>query len=152
MACTIPTVKSCLYFMRKEDRHQHEKPYALRFVAETDLPQTNFVLEPHEGVVLHDMRGVYQKFTIEDNGFTILKLPCKIPYEHYDDPEKVVDYLRVVEDVLKAHLGAARVDVFRHSVSRDFSQGHRREPELNCAAGSQKASRLSIFDRCVIFL
>lgn len=114
-----PAVDASLYFMRKDDLHQREKPYAFRNYIEEGIPQSNFELTKHDSIVVEDLRGRLDAFNFEDNGFAVLKLSREtmIPYEDYYHPTKVSAYFRQLETLLQHHLGASSVEVFRHGVS-----------------------------------
>ncbi len=111
-----PAIVTSMFFMKKDLLHQEEKPYAYRFAAEIDIPQSNFVLQEHDHITIKDIRGHLKDLSIEDNGFTVLRMTDDIPYEDYFDPFKVKAYFRQLETILQGHLRASLVQVFRHAV------------------------------------
>lgn len=81
-----------------------------------DIPQSNMRMQKVEPITISDIRGSEQDFSLDVNGFTILKLDGKLGYKDFHDPEMVKVYFHELEDLLKTYLGASRVKVFRHGV------------------------------------
>jgi len=107
------TVHADIHFLAEDELYEEEKPYSLRYEPEGDYARTNINIEKHEGIEIHDLRGL--EFSFEKNGFTVMNLESKMKYEDWDDPEKVVEiYLREVSSSLKKLLGARHVQIFDH--------------------------------------
>lgn len=118
-----------MYFMKKETLHRAEKPYTFCYPADVVIPQSNFRKERHDHIAIHDIRGHEASFNFDQNGFTTLQLPQRIPYDDYFSPESVQLYLRTLEKLLKSHLSASHVEIFRHALRK-------RHPEFPTATGT----------------
>jgi len=107
-----------IYFLRPDPLHKEEKPYAFRFDPGAGVQQSNFTHDPHGGITVRNMRGSEDQFTFERNGFTVLKLPQHVPYDAYHDPQGIRAYFVQLESLLRDHLGASHVEVFRHGLRK----------------------------------
>ncbi|KAI4195847.1 MAG: hypothetical protein LQ346_003338 [Caloplaca aetnensis] len=112
-------VESAIHFLQENPSYRHEKPYAFRFApGPIDIPQTNMQMQKVEPIAIADIRGSEHDFSLDPNGFTILKLDSELEYAGFHDPEKVKVYFHEVEGLLKLHLGASEVKVFRHGLRK----------------------------------
>jgi hypothetical protein len=110
-------VRGSVYFLERNELYNREKPYAFRYSVESEVvPQTNMNHTPVHNIPITDIRGSEAQFSIEENGFAILNHYSELPYEDFYNPQKVNLYLRELEKVLKGHLGAEQVEVFRYNV------------------------------------
>ena len=114
----LSDVKTSIYFMQRDKLFAEEKPYEFCYTADASIPQSNIAREKQDDVTIHDIRGQEQTFKLEPNGFTVLKLDECSPYDDHSDPIKVTRYLRSLETLLKKHLGASHVEVFRHGLRK----------------------------------
>lgn len=111
-------VFASLYFLTRDDLFLKEKPYAFRFpVEDQSFRQTNMKMESKELIRIIDIRGSENRFSFEENGFEVLPHATKLAYEDFYNPERVPIYLRELETLLKDHLRASYVEVFRYGVS-----------------------------------
>lgn len=113
-----PVIHTGLYFLKRDDLHKTEKPYAFKFPMKDGFRQSNMQHERIEGIPVTDMRGFERSFTIESNGFTVFKVDSGLNYEDFPGASKVSPYFRKMETLLKSHLGASRVEVFRHCIRK----------------------------------
>lgn len=91
-----------------------EKP--ARYVMEPPpgVPAWNGIDDPHP-VLIQDARGRESEFTLDRNGFALLKAPTRV--SDFYDPDQVRSvYYPEVEHLLRQQLGASRVVVFDHNV------------------------------------
>jgi hypothetical protein len=106
-----------LSFTKYNERYRVEKPYAFKIPLEgADIPSSNI---DHSGSgIFHvtDIRGIESSFSLTKNGFAILPIRDDLSYEDYHDETKVQKYFKEVEELLKEHLKAKEVKVFRHAV------------------------------------
>ena len=110
-------VQANLHFLKKDARHQEEKPYAFRYEADTeDIPQSNMEMERVDGILIRDIRGEESDYSLDSNGFMVLRHQSALEYREYYDLERVWVYLHELEDLLKNHLNASKVEIFRHGV------------------------------------
>lgn len=73
----------------------------------------------HENQTIHDIRGREKDFEYERDGFAIMNFETSLPYESFEDEEKVKQvYLKEVADALCEYLGAHKVQVFEHTIRR----------------------------------
>ena len=70
-----------------------------------------------EPITISDIRGFEHEYTLDINGFAILEFNSQLYYDGFHDSEKVKIYFNELEDLLRSHLGAFEVKVFRHGVS-----------------------------------
>lgn len=112
-------VQADIHFLKPDARHQEEKPYAFRYELDIEeVPQSNMEMEKVEGIWITDIRGRESEYSLNTNGFTVLKHQSALDYGDYYDPNRVSIYLRELEDLLKVRLNASKVEVFRHGVRR----------------------------------
>jgi hypothetical protein len=77
--------------------------------------------EPHE-VTIEDARGREAEFTLDRNGFQLVKAPTVVR-DFYDPDEIKQFYYPEVEQLLKDTLGVNRVFVFDHNVRNATKPG-----------------------------
>lgn len=115
-------VEASVHFLKKDPLHDEEKPYAFRYEIDgEDVPQSNMEMEKKETIQITDLRGIEHEFSLERNGFTIMNLEGGLQYEDFYDEEKVQTYFRELENLLSEHLGASKVEIFRHGVLAEAS-------------------------------
>jgi len=123
------TAKASVYFFKPEEKFNHEKPYGFHVVPRTtNIAQTNIECEKIHGVSVTDMRGHEKDFSLERNGFAHLDVNTDLTYEDYHDSVKVQIYFRQMEAILKDHLKADQVKVFRYGIRK-------RDPTYPAATG-----------------
>ena len=88
------------------------------------VPAWNGVDDPRE-VRIEDGRGNESEFTLDQNGFALLKRPTAVR-DFYDPDEVTRAYYPEIERLLRETLGASRVFIFDNTV-RNAAAG-RREP------------------------
>ena len=109
--------QSTMHFLKEDSSFREEKPYAFQYkLSSDDIRQSNMEMQEVKSVKIKDMRGFERKFSLEANGFTILRFDSKLQYQEFYDAEKLKVYFTELEDLLKLHLGANQVKVFRHGV------------------------------------
>ncbi|KAI4214880.1 MAG: hypothetical protein LQ351_002593 [Letrouitia transgressa] len=109
MPATLSKVAATIFFLKKDPKHEKEKPYAFRYAADINIPKTNFELKEYNNVMIEDIRDRLWSFTIEQNGFCVLELSNEIHYEDYFDFTKVETYFHQLESLLKDHLQALSI-------------------------------------------
>jgi hypothetical protein len=91
-----------------------EKPVYYRIDPPAGEPRWNGIDDPRE-IQIEDARGREQDFTLDRNGFALVKAPTAVA--DFYDPEQIKRvYYPEVERLLRETLGAARVFVFDHNV------------------------------------
>jgi hypothetical protein len=91
-----------------------EKPAFYRIDPPPGVPQWNGIDDPRD-VPIEDARGRESEFTLDRNGFALVKAPTAVE-DFYDHEEIKRVYYPEVEQLLRVELGAARVFVFDHNV------------------------------------
>ena len=110
-------VEASIYFLKRDNLHHHEKPYAFRYeINSEEIPQSNMRMEKRDNIPIMDLRDSDHEISLEANGFTVMHLESALQYEDFFDEEKVQTYFRELEYLLVMHLGARSVEVFRHGV------------------------------------
>ncbi|KAM0096039.1 hypothetical protein ACP6JD_000529 [Aspergillus fumigatus] len=112
------TVQASMFFLTPDELHKQQRPYTFKFPPYNGCPQSNMTHEKINGITVENMRGREDQFQLERNGFTILKVNTGLEYDDFFKQKGVTQYLRLMEGVLKARLGASRVDVFRYGSGR----------------------------------
>jgi hypothetical protein len=91
-----------------------EKPASYRIEPPPGVPRWNGIDDPRE-VRIEDARGRESEFTLDRNGFALIKAPTAV-VDFYDPDQIKRVYYREVERLLRNTLGASRVFVFDHNV------------------------------------
>jgi hypothetical protein len=117
----MPVTNAPIHFLKKDDLHEVEKPYAFRFPVK-NIAQTNMEMERVDSIPIEDVRGRESDFTLHNNGFTVLKMGQDLEYESYFDELQVPRYFQAVEELLKQHLNATHAKVFRHGIRKRHAE------------------------------
>ncbi len=91
-----------------------EKPVYYRAEPPPGVPRWNGIDEPHD-IRIEDARGRESEFTLDRNGFTLVKASTAVA-DFYDPEEITRVYYPEVERLLRDRLGASRVFIFDHNV------------------------------------
>jgi hypothetical protein len=113
------TVTATLHYLKRGP----EKP--VRYVGELPpgVPEWNGIDDPHEAVI-EDARGREASFTLDRNGFALVRSASAV-HDFYDPAEVERVYYPEVDRLLKERLGASRVVIFDHTVRNAGRQGNR---------------------------
>ncbi|KAF2969732.1 hypothetical protein GQX73_g3868 [Xylaria multiplex] len=114
----LPKINGEIYFLEKDDIFIEEKPYAFRYDTEDDqIPQTNMTMKPFS-IEINNMRGFESYFTLEGNGFEVMKLEEEIPYDYFHNMNTVRKYFDILTSMIRIRLRASSVEVFRFCVRK----------------------------------
>src|SRR5437868_4612349 len=102
-----------------------DKPVRYVFDPPPGVPQWNGIDDPHE-IRIEDGRGREREFSLDRNGFQLVKAPSQVS-DFYSDDEIKRTYYPEVEQLLRDKLGATRVAIFDHTV-RNAGRQDAREP------------------------
>jgi hypothetical protein len=107
---TARTVDATLHYLQRGT----EKP--ARYVSDPPpgVPRWNGIDDPHD-VRIEDARGREAEFTLDRNGFALIKAPTAVSDFYSEDQIKQAYYPEVAR-LLRETLGASRVFVFDHNV------------------------------------
>ena len=110
------------------------------------MPPHNVVKDPHP-VVVHDVRGRQDTFSLDITGFQWVKFPSVVKDSEFVDKEKIETvYYAEVEDILKKYTSAKKVFIFHHVVRRKLNpddQKHDMRIQVPAVSGSFVACWLS---------
>ena len=107
-AFTPKTLTSTLHYLKRGA----EKPAYYRIDPPPGTPKWNGEDDMRE-VTIEDARGREAEFTLDRNGFQLVKAPTAMTHDDFYDPEVIKRvYYPEVEQLLKDKLGASRVFVF----------------------------------------
>ena len=106
-------------------RRGPEKPVRYVFDPPPGVPQWNGLDDPRE-IRIEDGRGREREFTLDANGFALVRAPSQVR-DFYSDEEVRRTYYPEVERLLRDELGASRVFIFDHTV-RNAARSGAREP------------------------
>jgi hypothetical protein len=110
VAVAPKTLTSTLYYLKRGA----EKPAYYRIEPPPGVPRSNGISDPRE-VTIEDARGLEAEFTLDRNGFALIKAPTAVA-DFYSPDEIARVYYPEVERLLRDTLGASRVHVFDHNV------------------------------------
>jgi hypothetical protein len=117
VAAAPKTLTTTLYYLKRGA----EKPAFYRIDPPPGVPKWNGLDDPRE-VTIEDARGREAEFTLDRNGFALVKAPTAVA--NFYDPEEIKRvYYPEVEQLLKDKLGASRVFVFDHNVRNATIEG-----------------------------
>jgi hypothetical protein len=114
---TPKTLRSTLHYLKRGA----EKPAYYRVDPPAGVPRWNGEDDLRD-VRIEDARGREAEFTLDRNGFQIVKAPTAVA-DFYDPEEIKRVYYPEVEQLLKDKLGASRVFVFDHNVRNASKPG-----------------------------
>ncbi|KAL8833096.1 MAG: hypothetical protein Q9170_004505 [Blastenia crenularia] len=136
-------VQSAIHFLKPNSLYRHEKPYAFRFeLSSDDIPQSNMEMQKIEPINITDIRGSERDYSLDVNGFTIVRFESSLEYQDFYDPEKVKIYLGELEELLKSYLKASEVKVFRHGIPLPMKKS--KKSDANTAKTHQNYSTNAI--------
>ena len=107
---TARTVTSTLHYLQRGK----DKPARYVFEPPPGVPRWNGIDDPHD-VRIEDARGHEADFTLDRNGFALIKALTAVSDFYSEDQIKQVYYPEVAR-LLQETLGASRVFVFDHNV------------------------------------
>ncbi|KAJ5352053.1 7 alpha-cephem-methoxylase [Penicillium brevicompactum] len=56
-------------YIKWDSKFEHEKPYFMLMDCPDDFPQRNYESEEGPTEIVHDLRGQFEKFNLDDHGF-----------------------------------------------------------------------------------
>ena len=102
VAVAPKTLNSTLFYLKRDA----EKPAYYRIEPPPGVPRSNGINDPRE-VTIEDARGRESEFTLDRNGFALVKAPTAVP-DFYSPEEIKRVYYPEVERLLRDTLGASR--------------------------------------------
>ncbi len=117
VAIAPTTLTSTLHYLKRGT----EKPASYRIEPPPGVPRWNGIDDPQD-VTIEDARGREAEFTLDRNGFALVKAPTAVA-DFYSPEEIKRVYYPEVERLLRDKLGASRVFVFDHNVRNATREG-----------------------------
>jgi hypothetical protein len=119
-------ITTSLYYLAPLPRYRTEKPFYVNFPIRdtTDVPQHNILHDQYEGIEVHDVRGREHNFTIDSQGFQLVRQPTSMSNNDFEIDHIVrTKYYQEIVELLTGTLRATRVVPFEHTVgSQNISQ------------------------------
>ena len=111
-------VQTEVFHLVKDEKHEHEKPYEVRYDNGGAVPRTNIVQES-KPISVRNFRPLETKGSFEEYGFASAKLDCSMTAAEFDDDRKVeAMYYPAVEKLLKECFpDVHEVKILEHGVS-----------------------------------
>jgi hypothetical protein len=127
---------TALCFTLRSLIYDSEKPFTIQRVIEGwegEIPRTN-LQEEHFTTSIQDIRGRESDFSLEENGFMILRMDSSLSYEDFAEPAKVEKvYCQEVATRLLEHFEtAAAVQV------SDIQASHTKSETVEVSAANNK--------------
>jgi len=119
VAAEAKSLTATLHYLKRGP----DKPVRYVFDPPPGVPQWNGIDDPHE-IRIEDGRGREREFSLDRNGFQLVKAPSQVR-DFYSDDEIKRTYYPEVEQLLRDKLGATRVAIFDHTVRNAGRQGAR---------------------------
>jgi len=118
LAVHSPITTCSFDYLEKSDLYDSEKPYYFSGPLEKDQEsgRTNLTYTNHDGIQLHDLRGVEHQLKLNVHGFQLLNHHSQIDLVDPSD-EQLQDYLREVSFFIKDQLEAEVVLSYNFRVS-----------------------------------
>jgi hypothetical protein len=110
-------IETEVYYLERDPKHEHEKPYLLNYDAEGVIPRTNTVNEP-KTVLVHNFRNLRSSCNLKEHGFTLIKLPAGLDAIDFDDERMVRElYYPAALKILRQFFpSAAKYEILGHQV------------------------------------
>ncbi|KAF2267889.1 hypothetical protein CC78DRAFT_565707 [Lojkania enalia] len=84
----------------KDPKHEHEKPYDIRYDTGGVMPSTNLTNEAKQ-VVIHDFRSLQDPRNFEEYGFSLERLGCTLTDTVFHEQKSIEEvYYPVIEKIL----------------------------------------------------
>jgi hypothetical protein len=114
------------------------KPRTYAFDPPPGEPKSTALAEPHQ-VPIFDARLIAQNFSLDREGFALVRHPTRVK-DFYDDDEVRAVYYPAVEAFLRATLRADRVVIFDHTVRKRVEGA----PDIRDGGPRQPATRVHV--------
>lgn len=104
-------------YLVKDPKHEHEKPYEIRYDTGGLIPERNMV-DVTTPVVVYNFRPLQSPESFNTYGFTSEKINCVLTPAEFDDDEKVREvYYPTIEKLLRIMFpDASDIKILEHGV------------------------------------
>ena len=109
-------VETSMQFLARDSLYKNEKPYKFKYAADIGIPTSNLRYKKEEPVKVSSIRGREREFTIEKNGFAVLKMCHDMSSDDFNTEAAIQRYRDLVAEQVKTYLGADKVQVYEHRV------------------------------------
>lgn len=112
------SIKTELYYLVEDPKHQSEKPYVLRFDGGGVIPNTNMDSE-YQPVEIHNFRPLQRPDSFDEYGFSVFKLNPGLDAADYYNESKLKDVYHpaVLQFLWQQFPDAADIKILEHEVS-----------------------------------
>ncbi|RYP60498.1 hypothetical protein DL770_009984 [Monosporascus sp. CRB-9-2] len=123
MAVEMHEIQSESEFLVKDPKHEHEKPYQLRYDVGEDFPETNMT-EERKPILVRDFRPLQNARSLYEYGFTSAKLSRSFTAADFGTNEEVVEsYYPAIEEVLRqSYPDANEIKILEHDYRKRHAQ------------------------------
>jgi hypothetical protein len=111
----MAAIVTSMNFLARDDLYEEERPYLLVFEPPEGFPKSNIRLEKRPDLIVEDIRGCEDRFSLENDAFQLLKIRSRMSPEDFDNEGLVQKvYLQEVADQIRAVFKAKMVQIFEH--------------------------------------
>jgi hypothetical protein len=110
-------IQTEITYLVKDPKHEHEKPYDIRYDTGGAIPSTNMENETRS-VTIHNFRAFENSQSFKDYGFSSAKINCALTAAEFDDEKRVEEvYYPMVEKFIRTSFpDAVEVRILEHHV------------------------------------
>jgi len=111
-------IRTEIDYVVKDPKHEHEKPYDVRYDTGGIIPNTNMSSESRP-VIIHDFRPLQNSQSFQEYGFSLEKIDCALTATVFNDQKRIKEaYYPAIEQMLwQKFPDAAEVKILEHTVS-----------------------------------
>ncbi|KAI9861754.1 MAG: hypothetical protein M1813_005103 [Trichoglossum hirsutum] len=113
-------VRASIWFLEENELYMTVKPYSLAFTPEAQIPREN-IQRKEVPVSISDLRGSEKLFSLDRNGFTVLKFQDKHEADWDETRVKDLHYSKIMSEI-ERDIPEARCIALHHQIrKRHFS-------------------------------
>jgi hypothetical protein len=115
-------IQTEITYLVKDPKHEHEKPYDIRYDTGGTIPNTNMENET-KPVTIHNFRAFENSQSFKDYGFSSAKINCALTAAEFDDEKRVEEvYYPMVEKFIRTRFpDAFEVKILEHHVRTQWA-------------------------------
>ncbi|KAH8753206.1 hypothetical protein F5882DRAFT_308780 [Hyaloscypha sp. PMI_1271] len=117
-------------YLIRDPKHEHEKPYEIRYDPGGVIPETNMSDETRP-ILVHDFRPFQNCQSFSEYGFSSARIECAVKSTEFDDEQKVkeVYYPEIKKLMWQRFPGAAEIKILEHGLRKRHEQFPTRDNE-----------------------
>ncbi|KAF2110836.1 hypothetical protein BDV96DRAFT_650453 [Lophiotrema nucula] len=109
----IAVTPRTFHYLASHAMYVMEKPFHSRLPFLNGLRRTNVIGQAYENVLVHDVTGFEEKFSLSESGFQFLRVPTTITDWNAETVRQT--YLSMMEGWLKEFFGSDLVRIYTHN-------------------------------------